>query len=157
MVKDNIKLSYRQADCLLTVELSRMACEEANKNEPTMSIDLVIGGDHGKGAFRSSIMIYTHFISGRNITIIFRLANDHFKKDNDDIMGNTVIAPIGDGLNNICAGRFLGWRHEGKTQFRIMPHGCTLPSPMGETICSSVWLLVFVTGDLALYAIVLGK
>ena len=102
-------------------------------------------------------MIYTHFISGRNITIIFRLANDHFKKDNDDIMGNTVIAPIGDGLNNICAGRFLGWRHEGKTQFRIMPHGCTLPSPMGETICSSVWLLVFVTGDLAFYGILLGN
>ena len=97
-----------------------------------MSIDLVIGGDHGKEEFRSSININAIFTSGRNITIIFRLAHIQCKKDNGDILGNTVMASIGYRLNNICAGRFLGWTHEGKTQFIILPHGCTLPPPRGE-------------------------
>ena len=36
-----------------------------------MSIDLVIGGDHGKGAFRANIKINAKFTLGRNITRIF--------------------------------------------------------------------------------------
>ena len=94
-----------------------------------MSIDLVIGGDHGNGVFRVSINTNAKFTSGRNITRIFRLAHVYCKKDNGDIMGNKIMAPIGDKLKNICAGSFLGWTNEGKTQFRIMPHGCPLPPP----------------------------
>ena len=44
MENDPINSWYRQAYCLLTFELSRMMFQEANKNESTMSIDLVIGG-----------------------------------------------------------------------------------------------------------------
>ena len=106
-----------------------MMCEEA-KNESIISIDLVIGGDYGKGLFRAIIEINSKFASERNITIIFRLAHFHCKKYTGDILVNTVMAPIGGRLNNICAGRFLGWTHEGKTQFIILTHGCTLPPKM---------------------------
>ena len=78
-----------------------------------MSIDLVIGRDHGKGAFRASININAKFTSGRNITIIFRIAHVQRKKKNGLVLGNTVVDPIGDRLNNICSGIFLGWTHEG--------------------------------------------
>ena len=122
-----------------------------------MSIDLVIGRDHGKGAFRAIIDINAKFTSGSHIPRIFRLAHVQCKKDNYEIMGNTVIAPIGSRLNNIYAGCFLGWTHEGKIQFRILPHGYTLPSPWGKKICSSVRPRVFITGDLDLYAIILGR
>ena len=121
-----------------------------------MSIDLVIGGNHGKGAFRASIKINARFTPGRNITIIFRLTHVQCKKENGEIMGNPVMDPVGDRLKNICAWHFLGWTHEGKTQFRIPPHGRTLPPPRVK-ICSSVRPRVFVTGYLAFYAIVLGK
>ena len=40
-----------------------------------MSIDLVIGGDHGKGAFIASININAGFTPGRNITRTFRLVH----------------------------------------------------------------------------------
>ena len=92
-----------------------MMFEDANNNKSIMSIDLVIGGDHGKGAFRAIININAKFTSGRNTTRIFRLAHVQCKKDNCENMGNTVMAPIGDRLKNICAGRFLGGTHEGKT------------------------------------------
>ena len=42
MEKDHINFWYRQSDYLLTFELSRMMCEETNKNESIISIDLVI-------------------------------------------------------------------------------------------------------------------
>ena len=120
-----------------------------------MSIDLVLGGNHGKGAFREIIKINAKFTSGRNITIIFGLAHVQCKKDNGDIMGNIVMAPIGERLKNICAGRFLGWTHEGKTRFIILPRGCNVPPLRGKTICSSVRKRVFVTGDLSFCVILL--
>ena len=75
MEKEHINFWYREADFLLAFEIYRMMCEEANKNEPTVSIDLVIGRDHGKGSFIASITINVRFTSGRNITKIFRLAH----------------------------------------------------------------------------------
>ena len=72
-------------------------------------------------------------------------------------MGNTAVAPIGVRLKNIRDGNFLGLTHEGKTQFRILPSGCTLPPQREETICSSFSLSVLVAGYLYFYVIVLGK
>ena len=46
MEKDHIKFWYRQDDCPLTFELSLMMCKERKKL--IMSIDLLIGRDHGK-------------------------------------------------------------------------------------------------------------
>ena len=72
-------------------------------------------------------------------------------------MGNTLIFPIGYRLNNICDGKFLGWTNEGKTQFRVMPHGFPLPPPREKIICSSFRTRVFFTRDLTVYAVLLGK
>ena len=134
-----------------------MVYKEANKNESITSIEFLIGGDHRKGLFIASININAKFIPVRNITTIFRIVHFQCKKDNGEIMGNAVMAPIGYRLKNICACSFLGWTHEGKIQFIILPHVCTIPSPREKTICSSVRPRVFVTGDLAFYAIVIGK
>ena len=59
-----------------------------------MSIDLVIGGDHGKAAFIVSINIKANFTPGRNITIIFSLAHVQCRNYNGDIIGNKVMSPI---------------------------------------------------------------
>ena len=76
-----------------------------------MSTDLLICGDYLKGAFRSSINKNENFTSVRNITRIFWLANVQYKKENGETLGNIVISPICYRLNNICAGRLLGWKH----------------------------------------------
>ena len=115
-----------------------------------MSIDLVIGRDHGKGAFRASIKIYDKFTLGRNTTRIFRLAHVQCKNYNGGIMGNTFMYPIWYRIKNICAVCFLGW-----TQFIILPHGCPLTPPTKKSVFQSG--RIFFTGDLAFYDIVLGK
>ena len=91
-----------------------------------------MGGNHGKGEFRASIKINETFTSGRKITIIFRIAKLQYKKENGKIMGNTVTSQIWYRPKNTCAGRFLGQTHEGKTEFIILPHVCTLPPQRGK-------------------------
>ena len=61
MKKEHIKFWYIQADCLLTFEISCTMCKEANKQKSILSIDLVIDGDCGKGAFGAIIKINAKF------------------------------------------------------------------------------------------------
>ena len=138
MENECIKLCYKKSDCIITFELSRQMCEEANKNELIMSIGLVIGGYHGNGAFRASIKLNAKCIPERNTTMISRIVKLHCKKENGEITGNTVMEPIGNRPKNISAGIFIGWKHEGKTQLIMMTHGCTLPPPRKKTICNAV-------------------
>ena len=127
-------------------------CQEAEKNQSIMSIDLVIGGYHGKGPFRETIKLIVKFISGRNTTMIFRLVYAQCKNDNGDIMRSSVMALLWDRLKDICAGNFLGWTHKGRTQFISLSHGLTLPPPSAKTICNVFRSLVFFTGYLDVYA-----
>ena len=55
MEKDRIKFWYKQADRILTFEISRIICEEDNRKQSIMSNDLVIGRDNGNGSFRASL------------------------------------------------------------------------------------------------------
>ena len=115
-----------------------------------MSIEPLIGGDHGKGSFRTIIKINAIFISGRNITRIFRLAHFQFKRYNGEILWNIAMPPIWFRLNNICARRFIGWTHEVKTQFIILSHGCTIPPPREKNMqfiqaaCFCHWRPIFI-------------
>ena len=73
-----------------------------------MSIDLIICGDHGKGEFRAIKNINMEFIPGNNITIIFKITHVQCKKENCEILGNKIMYPIRNRLNNIFAWIFLG-------------------------------------------------
>ena len=64
--------------------------------------------------------------------------------------------PIGEILNNIYDERFIGWTHEGKIQFTIIPHGYNIPTSR-KKICSLFRPRVFVDVYLAFFAVVLGK
>ena len=123
----------------------------------TLFSHLIIFGDHGRGSFRARIKLNATFTSGRKMKRILSLAHVRCKKDNGEIMGNISMTPIWDRQKNICAGGFLGRSYEGKTQFKILPHGCPLPPTRAKTICNPVSPHIFITGDLVFYAIVLGK
>ena len=71
----------------------------------------MIVGYHGKISFGASIKINENFISGRNITRIFSLSYFQCKKYNGEIIGNTVVVPIGYRLKYICDGKFICWTH----------------------------------------------
>ena len=62
-------------------------------------------------------------------TRIFMIVHVQCEKDNGEILGNTFMASIGYRIKNIFYGLFLGWTHEGKTRFLILPRCCTLPPP----------------------------
>ena len=91
------------------------------QTKPIVSIDLVIGGDHGNWSFRASGNINENFTSGRIISRIFSLAHVQCKKENGYIMGNTIMSPIGDSLKNIFSRCFHGLTHEGKRSLEFFP------------------------------------
>ena len=94
-----------------------------------MSIYIIIGRDHGWGAFRASIKLKENFTSGRNITIISRLSHANCNKDNGEILGNTGMSPIWYSLKNIFSEHFLVGHMKENTQFRTLLHGCPLTPP----------------------------
>ena len=86
-----------------------------------MSIDLVIGGYHGKEEFRESMNINEILISGRNITRIFRLSHVQCKKYRGDVLRKTVMDTIGYSLNNICSSIFLVEHMKVKHSLDLLP------------------------------------
>ena len=76
MEKDRIKFWYKQADRILTFEISRIICEEDNRKQSIMSNDLVIGRDNGNGSFRASLHFNKKSTSGRNITIYLHMTSE---------------------------------------------------------------------------------
>ena len=111
-----------------------------------MSIDLVIGGYHGKRSFGEIIKLIVKYILGRNATMIFRLVYAQCKNDNGDIMRSSVMALLWDRLKDICAGNFLGWTHKGKKQFIILPNGFTLPPPSAKKYAMYIGHVFFSLG-----------
>ena len=58
-------------------------------------------------------------------------------KGNGDILVNIVMVSIGDWINNIYGGNFLGWTHEVKTQFIIICYVLHIPLPREEILFSA--------------------
>ena len=89
-------------------------------------------------------------------TRIFMIVHVQCEKDNGEILGNAVMNPIWERVNNSCTGIFLDCTHENKIQFIILTHGILLSPPRAKTICNEVRPRCFVTGDLSFYTILFG-
>ena len=97
-----------------------------------MSIDLVIGGDHGKRAYREIIKLNERITPGRKTITIFKLAHIRYNKKNGEIINIRVVYPIRDRINHICARSFIGWTHKGKKHFITLPHCFPLSLPRAK-------------------------
>ena len=63
-------------------------------------IDIVVGSDHGQGAFRFTIKILYIINSGKRHESIQTVGYILCKKDNDIILSNSIIKDLGD-FNNL--------------------------------------------------------
>ena len=122
-----------------------------------MSIDLVIGGDHGKRAYREIIKLNERITPGRKTITIFKLAHIRYNKKNGEIINIRVVYPIRDRINHICARSFIGWTHKGKKHFITLPHCFPLSLPRAKKYEMQSGCVFFVNQDLPIYYILLGK
>jgi hypothetical protein len=146
---------------LLEVSVATYAKERIATN-PTLnnlkSIDVVLGGDHGQGKFRSVIKIILRDDTGLSVdTLVMKVGHIDCTKDTYDVLKSSVAGPLNNSLKEVInSGALQVIRDEdGSVAFRMKKEGQEDDQPL--TVLSSLHIRVFVTGDLAYFAAILGK
>lgn len=141
---ENCPYWTRKIENILENELAR-AMDNIAKPDDIEDIAIALGGDHGQGAFRALIKIIIRLKEGtgdkRKITRIVKTAHIDCKKDNGTIIKGTISTGIKDSVEKVAEGslELVG----GEAKF-IEGRGAIAPK-------------LYLTGDLAFYAMVLGK
>ena len=145
---------------LLEVSVATYAQERIATN-PTLnnlkSIDVVLGGDHGQGKFRSVIKIILRDDAGLSVdTLVMKVGHIDCTKDTYDVLKSSVAGPLNDSLKEVInSGALQVIRDEdGSVAFRMKKDD---QDDQPLTVLSSLHIRVFVTGDLAYFAAILGK
>jgi hypothetical protein len=145
---------------LLEVSVATYAQERIATN-PTLNnlkgIDVVLGGDHGQGKFRSVIKIILRDDAGLSVdTLVMKVGHIDCTKDTYEVLKSSVAGPLNDSLKEVI--------ESGALQVIRDPNGSVFFRMKNDeqddqqlTIISSLYIRVFVTGDLAYFAAILGK
>jgi hypothetical protein len=117
-------------------------------------IDIVFGGDHGQGKFRSVIKIIVRGVEKKVTSMVMKVGHIDCKKDTYEVIKRSIALPLNDSLAKVIeSGRLQIFRKGDGTI------GCNIHDdiPIPTDPISSVPIRVFVTGDLAYLAAILGK
>jgi hypothetical protein len=146
---------------LLEVSVATYAQERAATNpalDNLKSIDVVLGGDHGQGKFRSVIKIILRDDTGKSVdTLVMKVGHIDCTKDTYDVLKSSVAGPLNESIKELIDSEALQVIRDenGSVVFRMKKDD--RDDPAGLTILSSLPIRVFVTGDLAYFAAILGK
>jgi hypothetical protein len=127
------------------------------------SIEMVFGGDHGQRAFWSGAKL---ILRGPNKLVKeFPIGEIEIGKDNSEILNNTLFCPFNEGINQMTNGETCtGVNPDGtvkilKTVDGVVYAKFNLAGKRNENdeVLQEIPFRVFMTGDLAFYAICHGK
>ncbi len=119
------------------------------------SIDVVLGGDHGQGKFRSVIKIILRDEDGKQVdSMVMKVGHIDCTKDTYDILKSSVAGPLNKSIEEVVKSGALQLIREqdGNLSCRMKNDG-----EESLTIITNLPIRVFVTGDLAYFAAILGK
>jgi hypothetical protein len=145
---------------LLEMSVGTYAQETVSTN-PTLdnlrSIDVVLGGDHGQGKFRSVIKIILRDGAGLSVdTLVMKVGHIDCTKDTYDVLKSSVAGPLNDSLKEVYNSGALQVIRDANGSVIFRMKNDNQDEPLMTTL-SSLPIRVFVTGDLAYFAAILGK
>jgi len=117
------------------------------------SVDIATGGDHGGGRFRMLLKLLLRFGENKaTIKKLFEIANVEHSKDDINVLKNTVLDKVVEGLRAINDGsRFI---------VRSDDNGCMslsfTPDDNEAAICN-VPIYLYINGDMKFFAQMLGR
>jgi hypothetical protein len=120
------------------------------------SIDIVVGGDHGKERFRAVAKVIIRDEDGKKVdSFVFKIANIDCKKDTYAVLANSIAPALNHGMKSLVdAGTIEVYRVGGLLKVTV---GATVfVDPTASLVYSSP-VRVLVSGDLAFFTSVLGK
>jgi hypothetical protein len=143
---------YKLPDELIKSQINEIVSEE--DLEGLERVNFTVGGDHRGGKFRMAFKIILAFSSKKSITRLYQISSVEHSKDDTEILTETVLQPIGDGLREIVSGKRLIIQKlsagELSVSFQLPDNAIDMPE-----ICNVPTSLV-VVGDLKFYFQVFG-
>ncbi len=112
-------------------------------------LDIVIGGDHGGGKFRMMMKVNFCLLEKKTVSFLTQIASVSFSKDDTEILKDTVLKPVGVGLQLIAdGGRFIV--NEG---MKVSFSSVDMPSHLIVNCSTNLYLV----GNLKFYAQMSGR
>jgi hypothetical protein len=137
------------------VQEKKITTDEAALGQ-LQSMDVVLGGDHGQGKFRSVIKIILRDGAGKQVdTMVMKVGHIDCTKDTYDVLKSSVAGPLNESMKEVIDSGALQFIRDGDGSL-----SCRMQNqddPPLVTLRSSLKIRVFVTGDLAYFAAILGK
>jgi len=151
---ENVIYSYVPLDELVSEKL----LERFDEN--VMSADIILGGDHGQGAFRSPVKIIMTFVDHKK-TVECWFGEVECKKDNFEVIKGTLAGPMNMGLRRMME-KDVATGVSADGRFVVSKDSCSARYALkDEVIDTNLYLVIplrfFLSGDLAFYAMSLGK
>jgi len=110
-------------------------------------VDIIIGGDHSGRKFRMTMKVNFQLPNKETVSYLTQIASVSFSKHNIEILKETVLDPIGEGLQITALGCiFIVLDNEYTVKFSLSN---TTSSSSVHCSCS---LQVYLVGDLKFYA-----
>ena len=154
--QEKVEFWYKLVDDHLRHEIANSIDSNQEWLKDLSMADISIGGDHGKGRFRLVLMVFLRSASGLAWSRRFVIGEITCRKDTDDILRKTFMLKQGEALKRISEeGRFIVTRDNESRRLGL--HFTYLPPESNATVVADVPSRIFVCGDLAFYALVLGK
>ncbi len=120
------------------------------------SIDVVLGGDHGQGKFRSVIKIILRDDDGKQVdSMVMKVGRIDCTKDTYKILKLSVAGPLNESIEEVVKSGALQLLREQDGNL-----SCRMKNDDEQSLATTITNLpirVFVTGDLAYFAAILGK
>ena len=118
---------------------------------PSLIKVIIIGGDHGGGKFRMSMKVNFRLAEKKTHSYLTQIASVSFSKDKLEILKETVLDPIGEGLQLVVSGgKFLVLDNDYNLQF-------SLSNISDRSVHCNCPVQVYLAGDLKFYAQISGR
>jgi hypothetical protein len=128
----------------------------------TTSIEIIFGGDHGQRAFRAGAKLILR--GPTKVVKEFPIGEIEISKDNSEILNNTLFGPFNQGILRMTNGRMCtGPDPDGSIRIIRGDGGIYVTFNLdgkreaADSVLKEIPFRVFMTGDLAYYAICHGK
>ena len=150
---------YRSIDELLRWSINRTLRDDNSRVDRITDCHIVMGGDHGQGAFRMVVTVLLFAGSELKHEEDFLCGFIECKKDTYSILQKTIATPLNNSLKRIAAGEELVIceQYTGDKQRSVEWGAAAAAARTDASIVAAVPVTMFHTGDLAYYSMIQGR
>ena len=140
-------------------KLDLLAIDSSESIDSFESVDLVIGGDHGQGKFRSVMKVILRNRYGKNVNhFCIKVNHIDCEKDIYEVLKKSIAAPLNADIKFINESKHIQVLTDIITKEVSLFIGTEDQVDMSQYIIKkSVPVRILMCGDLAFFAAVLGK